>query len=253
MRIIRSTAAAALVVATSLVGAGAWAQGNTGTTSGSTTTQQTQKDQTSHGQAGATQKGTQTGTQKGVTEQQGQKKLSSADHQFFRNAYSDATAEAAIGEMAARKGTSPQIQQLGQKLAADSSRQLSDLKSVAQKNGITLPTGMEKSDQREVSRLSNLQGTAFDHAFLSHVRSREQRVLGEMQREAKAGKNADLKSYANGEVAVVRGHVDEARNIGVTAPQPPATKQQRQQENEGQTQKPGQPKSNQNQSGWPQR
>lgn len=250
MRIIRSTAAAALVVATSLVGAGAWAHGNTGTTSGSTTTQQTQKGQTSQqGQAGATHKG----TQKGVTEQQGNKKLSTADHQFFRDAYSDATAETAIGEMAARKGTSAQIQQLGQKLAADSTRQLSDLKGVAQKNGITLPTGMEKSYQDEVARLSKLEGAAFDHAFLSHVRAREQRVLGEMQREAKAGKNADLKSYANGEVAVVRSHVDEARNIGVTAPQPPATKQQLQQEKKGQQQQQGQPKSNQNQGGWPQR
>lgn len=245
MRIIRSTAAAALVVATSLVGAGAWAHGNTGTTSGSTTTQQTQKGQTSQqGQAGA--------THKGVTEQQGNKKLSTADHKFFRDAYSDATAETAIGEMAARRGTSAKIQDLGQKLAADSSRQLSDLKGVAQKIGIPLPTGMEKSYQGEVARLSRLQGPAFDHAFLAHVASREQRVLGEMEREAKAGKNADLKSYANGEVAVVRSHVDQARSIGVTAPQPPATKQQ-QQENKGQTQPQGQPKSNQNQGAWPHR
>jgi putative membrane protein len=220
MRIIRSTAAAALVVATSLVGASAWAHGHIGTTSGSTTTQQPENSPMS---------------------QQGQSKLSSADRRFFRNAYSDATAEAAIGEMAARKATSAPIQQLGQKLAADSSRQLSDLKAVAQKNGIPLPTGMEKSQQTEVSRLAGLQGTAFDHAFLTHVRAREQRMLGEMQREARSGKNADLRSYAGGEIAVVRGHVDQARNIGVTAPQPPATE------------RPGQPKSNQNQGAWPQR
>lgn len=276
MRIIRSSAAA-LVVATSLVGAGAWAD-----TGGSTTNQQNQGQSGSSGQQGGStgqegsgsqqgsqqggaQQGTQQqGTQKGVTEEQGEqgqhgqqatgKKLSAEDHKFFRDAYSDATAEAAIGEMASKKGTSAQIQQLGQKLASDSSRQLSDLKDFAQKNGVQVPTGMESQYQTEVARLSKLEGRSFDQAFLSHVRSREQKVLTEMQKEAKSGKNADLKSYAKNEQSTVRSHVDQARSIGVTAPQPPATKQQQQQQQQESPQQQNQetqPKSNQNQ-GWPQ-
>jgi putative membrane protein len=201
MRIIPRTAAA-LVLATSLVGVSAWAQSNMGDPGASSTAHKHH--------AGAT----------GATARQGAPKLSASDKQFFHNAYSDATADLAIGQLARNNAATEPIKKLGQTMVDNSTKQLDGLRTFAEKNGITAPSGMNTKNQNEVSSLSKLQGAEFDKAFLKHVKTREKTVLGEMTHEAKTSKNADLKSWANAQAANVKSLVDEARNIGVTAPQP---------------------------------
>jgi putative membrane protein len=210
MRIIRSTAAA-LALATSLVGVGAWAQSGTSDTSGS-----------NKPHAGATHKGAPTG----ATERQAGTKLSAADKTFFHNAYSDATAELAIGQLAKNSGATDKVKGLGETMVTNSTKQLDDLRKFAEKSGITAPSGMNAKNQEEVSKLSKLSGAQFDKAFLQHVEAREKTALGEMVKEAKTGTNPDLKSWASGEVATLKSTIDEARNIGVTEKQAAPTEKQ---------------------------
>lgn len=147
------------------------------------------------------------------------KKVSPADEAFFRAAYSDARAELSIGHMAQQKGTTSHVKQLGQKLVSDSTRQLTHLKNLASKNGITLPTALETRNEASVSHLSHVTGQIFDRDFLTHVRQREQAVLSDLQREDKVGTNPGVRSYAANELATVRSQIDAARRVGVTAPQ----------------------------------
>jgi putative membrane protein len=156
----------------------------------------------------------------GVTERQPEgERVSSTDARFFRDAYSDASAELTIGRMAEHKGTTPEVRQLGRKLAVDSTRQLTDLRDIAAANRLGLPTALEPKDADAVSHLSAVTGRTFDRDFLVHVRLREQAVLPALKREDEHGRNADLREYAGSELPTVRAQIDRARAVGVTSRQ----------------------------------
>jgi putative membrane protein len=189
MRIIRS-AIGALVLATSLV-AGATAQAHDTTTSTTKTTTKTQGS------------------------------LSGADKKFLADAYGSASSELEIGKLASEHGSTDAVKGLGKKIVDDETKQLDELKKVMQKDNIEAPksAGIFKG---EVKRLSKLSGPAFDKAFLAHERAHEKAMLSEFQRESKSGKNPDLQKYAATTITVLRSHIDQAHNVGVTNVQPPS-------------------------------
>jgi predicted outer membrane protein len=200
-------AAAALLVGTSLLAAGACTH---------TTTIPSSRTSSVRGAPQTT----------GVTERQGTaRRLSAADDAFFRRAYSDASAGLVIGHLAQQRGASVHVRRLGQQLVSDSTHQLKDLKDFAATNGVGLPATLEPADQAAVSRLSVVTGRTFDRDFLTHVQQREQSLLSALRGEEKSGANAGLRSYANRQVTVVRAQADRAR--GVTAPQRGVTAPQR--------------------------
>ncbi len=215
MRIIRSTASA-LVLAASLVGASAWAHGNTGA-SGTTTTPN--KGTTSTQGVNPQDQGVQNGA-----------RLKGADQQFLREAYDHASEQLAIGELATRQGQSDQVKKIGSQIVTDETNSLQKLRKLAEKEGLTLPQAPPQQDMSTVSRLTKLNGKQFDDAFLSQVRARDNHALQSFQQESKAGKNESLKSYASEQVQVIRGQLDQIKTgvanmqKGTTNKQAPSNK-----------------------------
>jgi putative membrane protein len=202
MRFIRSTASA-LVVAASLVGANAWAHGDAGagdpdSTKGSTSTQ---------------------GTPHHEHAVQNPARLKGADQRFLTEAFDHATEQLAIGELATRQGKSDQVKKVGEQIVTDETSALKKLQTLAEKNSLTLPKAAPAQDMATVSRLAKLEGKHFDDAFLAQVRARDHHALSAFQEESKHGKNDDLKTYASGQIAVIRGQLDQLKT-GVAAPQP---------------------------------
>lgn len=200
MRIIRSTASA-LVLAASLVGASAWAHGNTGTTN----TQGTNPPQ-----------------KQGTTQNVAPK---AADQQFLKEAYDHASEQLAIGELATRQGQSDEVKKIGQQMVTDETNALQRLRKVSDKQGMTLPQAPPAQDMGTVSHLSKLSGKQFDDAFLAQVRARDNHALSAFEQEAKSGKNEDLKTYASEQVPVIRGQLDQIKT-GVTSLQKGTTNKQ---------------------------
>lgn len=208
MRIIRSTASA-LVLAASLVGASAWAHGNTGTTEttpnkGSTSTQGMNPQD--HGVQNAA-------------------RLKGVDQHFLTEAYDHASEQLAIGQLATRQGESDQVKKIGQQIVTDETSALQKLKKVADKEGLTLPQAPPAQDMATVARLSKLQGKQFDDAFLTQVRARANHALSAFQQESKSGKNDSLKTYASDQIPVIRGQLDQIKT-GVTSLQKGTTNKQ---------------------------
>lgn len=208
MRIIRSTASA-LVLAASLVGASAWAHGNTGT-SGTDTTN----------------KGS-TSAQTGSQQQQGANamQLKAADQKFLKDAYDHLTEGVAIGQLAVRQGQSAEVKKIGQQVVTDDTAALDKLRTVAQRDGLTLPQAAPQEQMKGVADLSKLSGKAFDDAFLAQVRTRDHGALNAFDQESKAGKNDALKGYASDQIPVIRGQLDQIKT-GVTNMQKGTTNKQ---------------------------
>ncbi len=189
-------------MAASLVGASAWAHGNTGT-SGTTPSKGTTSTQGTQSAAGP----------------------KAADQQVLREAYNHSSEQLAIGELATRQGQNEQVKKIGQQIVTDETNSLQRLRKVAEKQGMPLPQAPPAQDMSTVSRLSKLQGKQFDDAFLAQVRARNDHALQAFEHEAKNGKNDDLKSYANQQVPVIRGPLDQIKT-GVANMQKGTTNQQ---------------------------
>lgn len=208
MRIIRSTASA-LVLAASLVGASAWAHGDTGTSTpphkGTTSTQGTNP------------------ADKGV---QNAARLKGVDQRFLKDAYDHASEQLAIGELASRQGQSDQVKKIGQQIVTDETNSLQKLRKIAEKEGLTLPQAPPAQDMGTVSRLTKLQGKQFDDAFLAQVKARDDHAVQAFEQESKSGTNDELKTFATRQITVIRGQLDQIKTGQANMQKENATKAQ---------------------------
>jgi putative membrane protein len=88
----------------------------------------------------------------------------SMDTNFAKQAAMGGMAEVKLGQLAVDKGSSDFVKQFGQKMVDDHGKANDQLKSVAAKDSITLPTDISPKDQALFDRLSKLSGAAFDSA-----------------------------------------------------------------------------------------
>ena len=127
--------------------------------------------------------------------------LSSADKKFAENAAKGGMMEVAWGREAASKAQNNDVKQFGNRMVTDHSKANSELKSIASKKGISLP--------------SKEPGANFktDKAYMDMMVSDHQKDLAEFQQEAKNGSDPDLKAFADKTSKVVASHLSEARRI----------------------------------------
>ncbi len=129
------------------------------------------------------------------------------DMKFAKEAAAGGMAEVKLGQLAADKGSSDFVKQFGQKMVADHSKANDQLKSVAQKDNISLPTDVMPKDQALYDRLSKLSGAAFDAAYVKAMLTDHKKDVAEFTKESNGGKNADVKDFASTTLPVVKMHL----------------------------------------------
>ncbi len=115
-----------------------------------------------------------------------------------------------FGHLAVQQGTRPQVRQFGQEMvdrytAVD--RQLGDL---AQRNGITPPSGTGPAGQDAIARLRALRGAAFDRAYLQGQIAAHKDALALYQQEATQGTDPDVTAFAAQTAPVIQDHLQVA-------------------------------------------
>jgi putative membrane protein len=119
--------------------------------------------------------------------------------------------EVALGKLAATNASNPKVKELGKMMVEDHSKANEELKSLAQKKGITLPTSMSEEHQKDHDDLAKLKGADFDRKYAEMMVDDHQEDIDEFQKEADHGKDADVKSWAAGKVPVLQHHLDMAK------------------------------------------
>jgi putative membrane protein len=134
-----------------------------------------------------------------------------ADSTFAKKAAAGGMAEVKFGELAQQKASSPAVKQFGQRMVNDHSKANSQLKGVASKDDITLPSGLDANDQATYDKLSKLSGTAFDRAYMKDMVSDHEKDVSDFKREANTGKNSDVKNFASQTLPTLEEHLTLAR------------------------------------------
>jgi hypothetical protein len=175
------------------------------------------------------------------------RKLSTRDQEFLQDAFSLNSGQALIGDLAAHRATTTNLQKLGEHMRDQAAEQQARLAELARAEGLTLPTQLTSDMQAEVSNLSILYGRAFDDAFLSFTRSREAQDARNFQDHSKNGDDPALRRYAASEVRVLNNQVFRARQVGAASTQPAPSQREQRIDQNGSTNQRDCPPSDQNQ------
>lgn len=125
--------------------------------------------------------------------------LDAKDKTFMRKAAKGGMMEVAMGKLAAQNGQSDDVKSFGKRMVTDHSGANDELKSIAAKKGVPLPSKepTEKWDS--------------DKAYMDMMVKDHEKDLAEFQEEANTGTDPDVKKFAEDTAKVVREHLDLAK------------------------------------------
>jgi putative membrane protein len=140
----------------------------------------------------------------------------SADSTFMRTAAMDGMAEVEHGKLAAQNAASSEVKQFAQRMVDDHGKANAELKSLASQKNVTLPTELDAKHKAMQEKLSKLNGAAFDSAYMAHMVTAHKEAVALFQREAKTGKDAETKSFAEKTLPTLQEHLKMAQDLSAT-------------------------------------
>jgi putative membrane protein len=143
-----------------------------------------------------------------------QKSGAAADAQFVRQAAEGGMMEVAKGKLATQKGSHEGVKQFGQRMVDDHTKANDELKSIASGKNITLPGDTPKPPmQAAMAKLEKLDGAAFDRAYVDDQVRDHEKTIALFEREAKSGKDAELKAFAEKTLPTLKEHLTAVRDL----------------------------------------
>ena len=127
--------------------------------------------------------------------------LSEKDKTFMKKAAKGGMMEVTMGQVAEQKAQSDDVKSFGKRMVTDHSKANDELKSIASKKGIQLP-----------SKEHSAKWTS-DKDYMDMMVKDHEKDLAEFKEEATGGSDPDVKKFADDTAKVVQEHLDQAKEI----------------------------------------
>jgi putative membrane protein len=141
------------------------------------------------------------------------KMAKSSDAKFAMKAAQGGMAEVQLGQLAAQKASNPDVKAFGQQMVDDHSKANDELKSVAAKENMTLPSTLDAKDQALMTKLQGMSGADFDRTYVKAMVKDHQEDVKEFQKEADKGKDPQIKNFASQTLPVLQQHLSKIQSI----------------------------------------
>jgi putative membrane protein len=139
-------------------------------------------------------------------------KMSPADTKFAREAAMGGMEEVQLGKVAVQNASSDQVKQFGQRMIDDHTKAGDELKGIASKKNITLPTELDAKHKAEVNKYSSMKGADFDRAYMKDMVKDHETDVAEFQKEASGGSDKDIQGFASRTLPTLQDHLRMARD-----------------------------------------
>ena len=134
------------------------------------------------------------------------KMMRSSDSMFAVKAAQGGMTEVKIGQLAADKASNPDVKAYGQQMVDDHTKANDQLKSIAQEEGMTLPTDVNAKQQAMYDNLSKMSGADFDKMYVKDMMTDHQQDVKDFSKESQNGKDEKIKGFAAQTLPIVQGH-----------------------------------------------
>jgi len=136
--------------------------------------------------------------------------LSTADQKFVTEAAQGGMEEVELGKLAVSNAANADVKTFGQRMVDDHGKANDQLKQVAQTKGVALPTDVNKSQRKDIDKLSKLTGADFDRTYMRMMVSDHKKDVSEFKKESKSGQDTDVKSFASTTLPTLEDHLKMA-------------------------------------------
>ena len=173
-----------------------------------------------HGQSGAGMSGS-TGT--GATGMSGTAagtmKMNKADSKAIMDMAMVNMAEVEMGKMAQSKSQNAEVKTFAQQMIDDHGKGLTEVQTVAQAKGITLPTELDAKHKAMAAKLAKLEGDKFDKEYMKvGGTGGHKEALAMLNKNEKSAKDADVKGLATKMKPTVEQHLKAAQQMPAAKP-----------------------------------
>jgi putative membrane protein len=140
-----------------------------------------------------------------------EKEAKMADATFVRQADQINLAEMKIGKVAEENAKSDVVKKFGTQTVTDHSLMNKDLRKITTKQGIALTEKLDAKHQELLDDLSKLKEVAFDKAYTKDMVAGHEKAIELFENEAKTGRDADVKAWAEKCLPTLREHLKLAQ------------------------------------------
>ena len=135
------------------------------------------------------------------------------DKKFVKDAAIGGMTEVELGKLAAQKATRDDVKQFGQKMVDDHTKANDQLKEIATKSSMEVPSSLDPKHQARVDKLSALSGAAFDKAYVKDQLKDHLQDVSEFQSEAQGGSDPNIKQFAASTLPTLQEHLSMVKDL----------------------------------------
>jgi putative membrane protein len=140
-----------------------------------------------------------------------EKGLSSMEKAFIKDAASSGDMEVELGKVAQQNASSQAVKDFGKKMETDHSQAGEELKAIAQKNNVQLPSEMERKHKLTVEKLSKLNGDEFDKKYMQDMVKDHKMDVAKFKKASKKVKDPELKQFVDKTLPTLEQHLELAK------------------------------------------
>jgi len=139
------------------------------------------------------------------------KKLS--DEEFVRTAAAAGMFEVKSAQFAVDQASSDKVKTFAHHLIEDHTKANQELMALAARKGWTVTPGVEQKQADKLAKLGKLTGGSFETAFVKEQVDAHEEAIKLFERQAKDGKDKDLKDWADKKLDALKEHLKMAKDL----------------------------------------
>ncbi len=132
---------------------------------------------------------------------------------FTTKAAQGGMSEVQLGNLALAKAQSADVKQFAQQMVTDHTKANNDLKEVAAKKSVALPTDINNEQKELMEKLSKLSGAEFDKEYVKAMVEDHEKDVKEFKAQSESGTDSDVKAFAAKTLPTLQSHLDMIKGI----------------------------------------
>lgn len=132
---------------------------------------------------------------------------------FSKEAAQGGMMEVKLGKIAMKNGKSQAVKDFGKMMVDDHTKINDQLKKLASNKNIDLPATVSDAQQKEIDKLSNESGSAFDKDYVKMMTKDHKEDIEAFKKEGDRASDSDYKSFISKTLPTLQKHLDAIEAI----------------------------------------
>ena len=132
---------------------------------------------------------------------------------FANEAATGGMMEVELGNIAMKKASAQSVKDFGKMMVDDHTKINDQLKDLASKKGINLPTSVTSDQQKEIDKLSKKNGADFDKDYVFMMVDDHKKDIAAFKKNGDKLRDLDFKNFISNALPTLQKHLDAIESI----------------------------------------